>query len=328
MERLKILIAGGTGFIGGNLARFFLSKGHEVAITVRNESNLWRISDLAQNLTMVKVDLTNINDIKGVFSSFKPEVVINAAAFGGYHFESDSNRIFDVNLKATMNLVEAYVDSNSELLLNTGSSSEYGIKEVPMSENDLIEPLGNYSVSKAAATLFCRSRALETNRKIVTCRLFSAFGYYEEPHRLIPYILLSMLHGTTIKLNDPNNVRDFVFIEDICDAYNKIITRTNAVNVGAIFNVGSGVETPISQIVKNVEKISGEKLNITWGSNGNRPANAASHWVANVFKIKNDLDWKPSFSLEQGLSKMYGWLKENISKYEVMENSKARKLGI
>lgn len=181
---MKILITGGSGFIGANLAHFFSSCGHDVAITIRRESNMWRISDIQKHLTVFKTDITNPQNVKDNLSSYKPDIIIHTATFGGYHFETDTKQIFDVNLNATINLVEAYLSSNAELLINTGSSSEYGFKTTKMNENDLLEPIRSYAISKAAATLYCRSRSIETSRKIVTLRLFSAYGYYEESHRL------------------------------------------------------------------------------------------------------------------------------------------------
>ena len=327
MERLKIFITGGTGFIGSNLVHFFLNKGHEVATTIRAQSNLWRLSDLLNDVKLFKLDIIDREKINDAFNSFKPDVVINTIAYGGYHFETDSGRIFDNNLYGTMNLVEAYINSNAELLINTGSSSEYGFKNHPMSEQDILEPLGSYGVSKAAATLYSRSRSIETERKIVTLRLFSAYGEFEESHRLVPYLIATSIRGRTAKLNDPNNVRDFIYVRDICNAYMNLIKRQDKVGFGEIFNLGSGKESKVGEIVNLVEKISGERLNVEWQYGGERKGDKALHWLAEMSKMRDILDWGPKYSLENGLSITYSWMKENIEKYEVIENSKLRKVS-
>jgi nucleoside-diphosphate-sugar epimerase len=325
MERLKILITGATGFIGANLARFFLVNGNDVAVTVRNESNAWRIANVKEDLTVFPMDITNFNDVKAIFTSYQPDVVINTAAFGGYHFEKNIWQIFSVNLNGTMNLVENFLKSKSSLLINTGSSSEYGFKDRAMQENDRLDPYGPYAVSKAASTLYCRSRSLEEDRKIVTFRLFSPYGYYEEPHRLIPYVLLSAIKSSNLQLNNPNNVRDFIFIDDISQAYERMIERIDSIRGGEIFNLGSGLETPVNKIIGIVENITGRELKIDWEQSEERIGDKATHWVADVSKIAGALNWKPTYSLEEGLSRTYRWLEENVSKYEGMENSKARK---
>jgi len=322
MERLKILIVGATGFIGANLAHFFLLNGNDVAVTLRSESNTWRISDIRDDLTVYQMDITNLGSVKDVFTSYKPDVVINTAAFGGYHFEKDLWQIFNVNLFGTMNLVETFLKSKSSLLINTGSSSEYGFKERPMQENDQIDPYGAYAVSKAASSLYCRSRSLEESRRIVTFRLFSAYGYYEEPHRLIPYVLLSAMKSSKLQLNNPNSVRDFIFVDDISQAYKRLIERMDSIDRGEIFNVGSGLETSVNRIVETVENLTGKKLKIDWQHGEERIGDKAIHWVADISKIRRVLNWKPKYSLEEGLSRTYRWLGENISKYEVVENSK------
>jgi dolichol-phosphate mannosyltransferase len=325
LETLKILVTGGTGFVGSNLVRFFYKIGHEVATTMREGSNDWRISDISNDIKQFKVDLTDAQKVKSALTSFKPNIVINTAAYGGYHFETDRERIFDVNFNATINLVESYLQSESELLINTGSSSEYGFKTRPMSENDLIEPVGAYAVSKAAATLYGRSRSIETNRKITTFRLFSAYGDYEEAHRLIPYLMISAIKREKAQMNNPDNVRDFIYIEDICNAYNELIKRRNQTALGEIFNLGSGKQSGVGEIVYLVEKLSGEKVNVDWQYKRERIGDKASRWVADMFKTYSLLNWKPRYSLEEGLSKTYDWFKENVSKYEVIENSKLRR---
>ncbi len=327
MERLKILITGGTGFIGSNLVHFFLSQGHEVATTIRVQSNLWRLSDLLNDIDFFKLDIINREKINDAFISFKPDIVINTIAYGGYHFEADSARIFDNNFYGTINLVEEYINSNAELLINTGSSSEYGFKDHPMSEQDVLEPLGSYAVSKAAATLYSRSKSIESKRKIVTMRLFSAYGEFEEPHRLIPYLIATSIRKKTAILNDPSNVRDFIYVKDICDAYMNLIKRQDGVEFGEIFNIGSGKESKVGEIVNLVEKISGEKLKVEWQYSDERKGDKALHWLAEMSKIGNILNWRPKYSLENGLSTTYTWMKENIGKYEVIENSKLRKVG-
>ena len=317
MERLKILITGGTGFIGSNLARFFYLKGNDVAITLRNESNTWRISDILKNVTQLKADLTDTPKVLNIFDSFKPDIVIHVAGWGTQLFEVDERRIFNANLLSTINVVEAFLKSKSELLINSGSATEYGIKTNPMSESDILEPIGSYAISKAAATLYSRSRSVENNRKIATFRIFIGFGYYEEPHHLIPYLLHCTLKGITATLNNSNNVRDFIFIDDICSAYDELIKKSNDIGLGEIFNLGSGKEYTVEQVLNTVERISDKKLNVKWQYRNDRLYDKANHWVANTSKTEEILKWKPKYTLEEGLRTTYDWISENVSKYNL-----------
>jgi dolichol-phosphate mannosyltransferase len=250
---------------------------------------------------------------------FKPNVVIHAAAYGGYHLETDVQRIFDTNIKSTINLVENFIRSRSELFINTGSSSEYGFKAKPMLEDNLLEPVGSYSVSKAAGTLYCRSRAVETGRNIITYRLFSVYGYYEAAHRLIPYLLLSLINDTKAQLNNPSSVRDFIFIQDVCTAFRSSIVQMEKLGNGEIFNLGTGIETKVVDVVKVAEKISGKTTNIVWKYGQERIGDKASHWIADISYVGRILNWKPKFSLEKGLRATYDWIAENVLEYNLMK---------
>lgn len=327
MERLKILITGGTGFIGSNLVHFFGSAGHEIATTMKPQSNTWRISGILDEITTYRLDVTDRESVKNLFTSFRPDIAIHTIAYGGYHFETETDRILDNNFKGTVNVVDAYVKSSAELLINTGSSSEYGSKMHPMSEKDILEPLGTYAVSKAAASLYCTSKSIESNRRIITFRPFSAFGEFEESHRLIPYIILSALRGEVLNLNNPNNVRDYIYVQDVCNAYEELIMKHNKIEMGQVFNLGSGLESNVISIVNIIEKISGKILNLKWKYTNERLSDQAIHWSADMSKTDSILKWKPKYSLETGLSMVYQWFRENIPMYEVIENSKLGKIG-
>ncbi|MEM3192034.1 MAG: NAD-dependent epimerase/dehydratase family protein [Candidatus Parvarchaeota archaeon] len=325
MEGLKILISGGTGFVGSNLVRHFYFKGHEIAIILRNGSNTWRISDIFNNITKFYVDITRKEELMKVLSTFRPDVVIHTAAFGGYHFERDEELIFEINLRGTINMVNAFLQSGGKLFINTGSSSEYGLKNRPMSEKDSLEPLGAYAVSKAAASLYCRSKSVENNKKIITLRLFSAYGYFEEVHRLLPSVLLSLMKEKPILMNSPSSVRDFIFIEDIVELYDLLIGQMENLGVGEIYNVGTGRETSVGELVELAEKVFNKRLNVMWTNEMGRAGDVAKHWSADITKVKEELNWMPKYTLENGLIKTYDWLKNNLEKYEVPNNAKFKR---
>ncbi|MDG7001818.1 MAG: NAD(P)-dependent oxidoreductase [Nitrososphaerota archaeon] len=327
MERLKILITGATGFVGANLARYFHGKGHTLAVTLRHNSNVWRLDDLLDDVKTFRIDLTDKEAANLVFGTFKPDVVIHTAAFGGYHFETGTKQIFDVNLYGTINLVDAFIKFGGGVFINTGSSSEYGSKDRPMKESEILNPYGPYAVSKAAATLYSGYRASETGRRLFTLRLFSPYGYYEEMHRLVPHLLISTIAHRTAKLNNPEHVRDYIFIDDVSGAYEALINNSPGLESGEIFNVGSGNEIQVGDMVKFAEEASGHSLEVEWGANEQRTGDRAKHWIADISKIKKGLGWSPETSIQTGMARSYKWFVENISKYEVIENSKIGRTG-
>ena len=195
-----------------------------------------------------------------------------------------------------------------------------------MKESDKINPETDYAVSKALATEYCsfRSNAVTKN---ITLRLFSAYGYYEERHRLIPYILYSAIKGSTINLNNPANVRDYIFIEDVVSAYYSAIKKQANLASGSIFNVGTGKQFTTYDIVEIARKVMNSDLLVKFGNVSGRESDKAKKWQADTRKITSELKWKTSNSIYTGLLKTKKWMEHNIELYEDEKNVKFRKHG-
>jgi len=312
-SRKKILITGATGFIGSNLLRYFVKEGADTYIFTRQESNKWRINDLLAKVKEFKVDLTDRDNLKRVVARIRPEIILHTAVYGNFPGHSDSKRIMDVNLKGTVNLIDSCKKLDFELFVNSGSSSEYGIKLKPINEEDLLEPLSPYGASKAAAGLYAQKTARDYKKPIVTLRLFSPYGYFEDADRLIPSVILSCLRGRKLKLSSPYHVRDFVFIEDVVDAYVKAFKSRKKI-CGMAFNIGSGTQHTIKYIVTKIIGLTNAKIKPVWDSLDN-PRIEPKHWQANIRKARQELHWLPGHNLDKGLSKTLDWFKRNINLY-------------
>ncbi|MDE1860599.1 MAG: NAD(P)-dependent oxidoreductase [Candidatus Micrarchaeota archaeon] len=305
MERLRIAITGASGFVGANLVRHF-SKDNEVFALSRNVSN-WR---LPPNINALKIDISDRSSVGKAIAEARPDVVLHCAVYGGYHFEDDPQKTISTNILGALNVIDACKE-RSTVIINTGSSSEYGIKSAPMKETDSTEPNTNYAMSKALITNLLHSGYT----RAITLRLFSVYGYYEEKHRLIPHLLYSAIKGETATLSSKNNVRDFVFIDDVAHAYELAVKKFEKLDNGTVFNVGSGRQTKIAEVVKNLD------VKVKWAS-GTRQKEPPRVWRADISKIKKELGWEPQNSLRQGLEKTETWMRRNIIYYENDENDK------
>ena len=308
----KVLITGSTGFIGANLVRTFLKIGAEIHILTRTTSNKWRINDILKDVTEYCVDLLDHKKLESIILDIAPEIIFHTAIYGGYPFQKDIKKIIESNFIGTVNLVNACKKVDFELFVNIGSSSEYGIKSRPMTEGDILEPVNDYEVSKAAATLYCQAVARREKIPIATLRLFSPYGYYEEPTRLIPSVVVSCLKGRNPEVSSPNSVRDFIFIEDVIDAYMKVIGTSDI--GGEIFNIGYGEQHSVGEVVNMIVELTGNNVRPGWGSVPKR-ANEPNVWQADVTKAKDILKWEPKYSLEEGLAKTIKWFRENMILY-------------
>lgn len=313
LKNKRVLITGATGFIGSNLLRSCLDDGAIVSIFVREESDLWRVKGLGPGLKKYKVSLTDDGLLLKTLKKIRPEIIFHTAAYGGRPDQSDLSLIADVNLKGTINLIDNCQKIDYELLVNSGSSSEYGIKGLAMREDDPLEPYGPYGFYKAAASIYAQNVSRDSRKPIVTLRLFSPFGYFEDSSRLVPSVILSCLNQEDIKLSSPEAVRDFVFIEDVIDAYKKAYEyRLNS--SGMVFNIGSGSQHTVGEVVNKIIKLTKSSSRPRWGTVRNIRTEPR-HWQADIGSAKKELRWHPRHSLDQGLSKTIKWFQENIRLY-------------
>ena len=236
---MRALVTGATGFVGANLVRRLLWAGHEIHLLVRRQHNSWRISDIPrEHIRLHELDMLDPDALHIAIARIKPEWVFHLAAYGAYSSQRDVDRILQTNVFATANLARACAAAGCDVFVNTGSSSEYGFMERPAREDDALDPRSFYAVGKAAATMFCRQLARETGMHMPTLRLYSVYGPWEEPTRLIPTLIRRGLQGELPPLVDPDISHDFVYVDDVVDAY--LLAAKNAtMEPGAVFNVGT-----------------------------------------------------------------------------------------
>lgn len=312
MKNNKFLITGSTGFIGSVLLRTLLERGEKVDIILRKQSKTWRIKDLLSNVTIYYSDLSSLEDLQKIVKKSQPTIIHHLATNGAYSNQDNANKIIKTNILGTWNLLQAANEVDYDLFVNTGSSSEYGFKEYAMRETDLVEPASYYAVTKCAQTLLCSHIARQEKKPIVTLRPFSVYGPYEEPNRLVSTLMVSLLQNKRMKLVSPTIARDYIYVGDIVSAYLKINQLQK--NAGEYFNIGTGVQTTIKEIVEKAKKVSQKEGNFLWGSMEKRKWDT-DVWVGDISKAKRLLNWKPKFSLEEGLKETWDWFNKNKSNY-------------
>ena len=312
------LITGATGFIGSCLLRKLINNGEKVNIIIRKEAKLWRIRDILNKVTCYTSDLSNSDELKRIFETVRPNIIYHLATYGAYSYQNEPDKIIQTNILGTWNLLKAASTIKYELFINTGSSSEYGFKKLPMKETDLLEPASYYAATKCSQTLLCFHIAREEKKPIVTIRPFSVFGPYEEPTRFIPTLMKSLYYKESIKLVSPEIVRDYIYIDDLINAY-LLIGRLKEFP-GEVFNIGTGIQSSIKEVVETAVRITGKTTDFQWGALNRRMWDTAN-WRADIDKAKKILGWFPTIDLQKGLSLMWGWFKDHHSIYDTRKNN-------
>lgn len=310
----NILVTGATGFVGACLVhRLVKRKNDNIHIILRRSSDTWRIKDILKRLNLHYADLIDSREIKKIVKKVKPQMIYHLATYGAYPFQKGPEKIFQANVFGTLNLLEACAEVGFKAFVNTGSSSEYGTKSRAMSEKHLLEPNSYYGLAKASQTLLCQHFARENNLPIVNLRLFSPYGYYEEPTRLIPTLINSCLEGKDLNLVSPGIARDFSFVDDVIDAYLKVPSRAGELS-GQILNIANGKQHIIKEVVSLVVKITGATVKANWGAMPAR-SHDTNVWLADISKAKRLLEWQPKNDLEEGLGKTINWFRNNRKQF-------------
>ena len=308
----RVLITGGTGFIGSNLTRRVLREGHQAHLLVRPDYKPWRIKEIKNDIHLHMADLIDTEALIDAVAKIRPDWIFHLAVYGAYPFQCDVRQMVQTNIIGTINLLEACLRTDFEAFVNTGTSSEYGHKNYPPIETEFLEPNSNYAVTKGSATLFCCYVAQSQRVHLQTLRLYSVYGPYEESTRLMPTLIRHGLKGELPPLVNPDSAHDFVYVEDAVDAY--LLAATNpSQELGAVYNVGTGIQTSLRTVVDVARQVMGIAVEPRWGSMPNRNWDT-SIWIADNRKIRETLGWHPRYSFEEGFRLTGEWFRQYAEK--------------
>ena len=305
----RIFLTGATGFVGSHLLRRLINEGCEVHITVRTGSSLWRIEDVVDNYICHTIDLTDLEGVKSLILEIKPDIIFHLAAYGVDYQQQNICQAVSVNITASINLLESFLKNKGFRFVYTGTSLEYGHKSLPISEYDLSNPMSVYGITKSASVQLLSLISWQVRHgNLVILRPFSIFGLLEGSHKFFPQVIDKIHKGHPVQMTGGEQVRDYIYVEDLIDAYIMAAVVPLKTKV-EIINIGAGKGIPLKEIALNVAKQMGANENLLqFGALPYRPEEIM-YSVANIEKAKNLLGWKPKTSLEQGIEKMIGQYK-------------------
>jgi nucleoside-diphosphate-sugar epimerase len=287
------------------VVRALVARGRPAHVLLRAQSRPWRLAGVADRIVVHQADLLDADATRSVLSAVRPATVLHLAAYGAYESQADARLILQTNILGTYNLLEASAAAGAQVFFSTGSSSEYGFKSAPMRESDRLEPNSFYAVAKAAQTHLCSLAARRHAMRIAVFRLFSAYGPWEEPTRLMPTLIRRARAGLPLEMVGPEVARDFVYVDDVVEA---LLDEQAAARLqGEVINLGTGTETTLREVVGLVLELTGSRSEVRWGAMPARQWDT-TRWSADPSHARRVLDWSPRHTLREGLAKMVTWM--------------------
>ncbi|KFN44632.1 NAD-dependent epimerase/dehydratase family protein [Arenimonas oryziterrae] len=302
----RVLVTGASGFVAASLVRRLLAQGHEVHGLVREHSDLWRLAELEDRITLHRADLCDATRIAGIFAAVRPHWLFHLATARAAH-EGDQTYA-QSNVLAAAGLIAACRQQTPERVIVHGSSLEYGHRDLPLREDMTPQPTTAHGQTKAEATAMWLQAARDDGLPVTVLRLFSVYGPWESSARLLPKALLAGLAARELPLTPPGIRRDYVHVDDVVTASLRAIGAD--ATIGEVVNIGSGEQTSNEELVARIDALTGGRLRLAENAHP-RHENDAGHWVADTGKCRTLLGWSPTLTLDEGLRGTLAWLREH-----------------
>jgi dolichol-phosphate mannosyltransferase len=304
--RGPILVLGAGGFVGANLLRRLLKYREDVFGVVRTLP-AWRLDGIDRR-HILEADLIDLAATRNLVANVRPSTIFDCIAYGAYSFETDQELIYRTNFTALVQLMELLADTGFTAFVHAGSSSEYGTNSAGPLEEASLQPNSHYSVSKAAASNYISYVGNIRRLPVLNLRLYSVYGPLEDLSRLIPNLVAKGLKGAFPPLVDPNTSRDFVYIDDVCDAFVHAAARLTPDIYGQAFNIGTGRATTIREVAKVAGDVFAIRAEPIFGSMAGRSWDLPD-WYAAPGKAERLLNWTAKTDLATGLKLTSEWVR-------------------
>ena len=313
-----ILVLGASGFVGANLMRTLMATRQDVCGTTTRKP-AWRLEDLPDDHVRM-VDLLIDSNLDALLDDIRPRTIFNCVAYGAYSFEVDSQLIYRTNFNFITRLLPRLEARAIACYVHAGSSSEYGDNAAGPAEHDPLAPNSDYAVSKVAAANLIYYYGKRKHLSCANLRLYSVFGPLEDSSRLIPSVISKGVEGRYPEFVNPAISRDFVYVDDVTEAFVDTALNLAPANYGESINIGSGRKTTIGEVAE----VCRDLFEIAAEPSFTMPDRRwdVQDWFANIEKARTQIQWVPRTSFKDGLIRMAQWYRGLPDKSKYFQLSK------
>jgi len=314
-----ILVTGAAGFIGSNFVRLLAARRAPVKIVALdkltycgNLANLHGV--LGENATFVRGDICDPTAVGAVLDEHKVTQIVNFAA--ETHVDRSilgSGPFVQANIVGTQVLLDAARARNIEKFLQVGTDEVYGTlpedrPDLKFTEQTPLQPSSPYSASKAAADCLVGAYFHTFNMPVLITRCSNNYGPYQFPEKVIPLFVTHLMEGKKVPLyGDGLNIRDWLHVEDHCDAIWTVLMRGTP---GEVYNVGGNNEITNRKITETILREMGKNWDESVQYVKDRPGHDRRYAI-DASKIKRELGWEPKHRFEQSIKSTIQWYKDH-----------------
>ena len=295
IQKKNLLIVGGGGFIGSNLALNADERGYEVVIISLNVPKV-----KIKSVTYIQVDITNFTQLKDSLSGYSFDYIVNLSGYIDHSdFFEGGNEMIDVHFDGVRNIIKLINWDRIKRFVQIGSSDEYGNLPAPQNEEMREEPISSYSLGKLASTQMLQMLHRTEKFPAVILRLFLVFGPGQSDRRFLPQIIKGCLSGDNFPVSSGEQLRDFCYVDDVSNGILSTLTNDNV--DGEVINIASGKALAIREVIEIVHKT----INFGVPKFGEIPYRKAENMslYADIKKSQRLLNWIPKVSIEDGISR-------------------------